>query len=130
MKVVVRYFFRGVRAVLTPVMLISETLTTPKPMQRSAQGQQEVDKACRDLALYQFRACPFCIKVRKEMRRLNLPIEIRDAQLDPKHRETLLQGGGKSKVPCLLIRHQDREEWLYESDDIKTYLNDRFAAIE
>lgn len=130
MKVAVRYFFRGVRAVLTPVMLISETLTTPKPMQRSTKGQQEVDQACRELALYQFRACPFCIKVRKEMRRLNLPIEIRDAQLVQEHREALLQGGGKSKVPCLLIRHDGHEEWLYESDDIKTYLNQRFAAIQ
>lgn len=131
MKVVVRYFFRFIRALLTPVMVISETLTTPKPMQRSTQGQAEVDSACKQLALYHFRGCPFCIKVRKEIRRLNLPIEMRDAQQVQKHRAELLEGGGRVKVPCLRIQHEhDETQWMYESDEINRYLHERFAKVQ
>lgn len=131
MKVVVRYFFRGVRLALTPVMLISETLSTPKPMQRSPGGQKQVDAECQQLALYQFRACPFCIKVRKEIQRLNLPIDLRDAQQVQTHRDDLAQGGGKVKVPCLRIEHDNGDvEWMYESDTINQYLHERFASIQ
>lgn len=130
MRVVIRYFFRFIRLLLTPVMLISETLTTPKPMARSAEGQAQVNQACQHLALYQFRTCPFCIKVRKEIQRLNLPIELRDAQQVQEHRDALLKGGGKSKVPCLKISGEDGQvQWLYESDDINHYLHERFADI-
>ncbi len=132
MKVVIRYFFRFVRLLLAPIMLISETLTTPKPMQRSAEGQREVDAACQQLALYQFRTCPFCIKVRKHIRKLNLPIELRDAQQVQQHRDALLSGGGKIKVPCLRIASGQDEndvEWMYESDAIIDYLSKRFADI-
>ncbi|WP_394424465.1 glutaredoxin family protein [Vreelandella stevensii] len=129
MRIIVRYFFRGLRVLLAPVMLVSEKLSTPRSVERSAEKQAEVDAACEALALYQFRSCPFCIKVRKEMARLGLKIELRDAQLDPDHKQALLEGGGKVKVPCLRIAHEDgREEWLYESDEINRWLHQRFGA--
>jgi len=129
MRIIVRYFFRGLRVLLTPVMLVSEKLSTPRSVERSAEEQAEVDAACEALALYQFRTCPFCIKVRKEMARLGLKIELRDAQLDPDHKQALLEGGGKVKVPCLRIAHEDgSEEWLYESDEINRWLHQRFGA--
>ncbi|XUO88965.1 glutaredoxin [Halomonas sp. KM072] len=129
MRIIVRYFFRGLRVLLAPVMLVSEKLSTPRSVERSAEEQAEVDAACEALALYQFRTCPFCIKVRKEMARLGLNIELRDAQLDPDHKQALLEGGGKVKVPCLRIAHEDgREEWLYESDEINRWLHQRFGA--
>lgn len=131
MKVVIRYFFRFIRLLLTPIMLISETLSTPKPVKRSKAGQAAVDAACQKLALYQFRACPFCIKVRKEMSRLNLTIEKRDAQSVQAHRDELQAGGGRIKVPCLLIQNEDdSQRWLYESDEIIKYLHQQFAAIQ
>lgn len=129
MRIIVRYFFRGLRVLLAPVMLVSEKLSTPRSVERSAEEQAEVDAACEALALYQFRTCPFCIKVRKEMARLGLKIELRDAQLDPDHKQALQEGGDKVKVPCLRIAHEDgREEWLYESDEINRWLHQRFGA--
>lgn len=129
MRVLIRYFFRGVRLVLAPVMIISEKLTTPSAIERTPEEQARVDKACRRLALYQFRTCPFCIKVRKEIARLGLDIELRDTQLDPMHKQALMEGGGKTKVPCLKISHEDgREEWLYESDDINKWLHQQFGV--
>lgn len=128
MRILIRYFFRGVRLVLAPVMLVSEKLTTPKAVERTPEVQAQVDQACQNLALYQFRSCPFCIKVRKEIARLGLKIELRDTQLDQLHRQALEQGGGKVKVPCLRITHEDgREEWLYESSDINQLLHQRFG---
>lgn len=129
MRILIRYFFRGVRLVLTPVMIISEKLSTPQAVERSEAEQADVDKACEALALYQFRTCPFCIKVRKEIARLGLTIERRDAQLDPEHKKALLEGGGRVKVPCLRIENDDASiEWLYESDDINAYLHRRFGT--
>ena len=128
MRVVIRYFFRLVRLVLTPFMLIGEKLTTPNGVERTAEEQAKVERACQALALYQFKTCPFCIKVRKHMASLSLPIETRDAQHDENHRRELEQGGGRVKVPCLRIAKDDGSvEWLYESSDINAYLTQRFG---
>lgn len=129
MRIVVKVFFRTLRIVLIPFMLLWELLTTPKGMVRAAAAQQEVDRQSRKLALYQFKTCPFCIKVRREINRLSLPIELRDAQKDPQHRAELLQGGGAIKVPCLQISdEQGNVQWMYESAEINQYLHRRFGS--
>lgn len=112
---------------MTPIVLLVEKLTTPKGKERSEQEQKEVDEACKSLALYQFAACPFCVKVRKEIARFNLNIELRDAKNNDEHRDALLNGGGRVKVPCLRIEEGDKVQWMYESDDINRYLEHRFA---
>ena len=128
MKFIVRTFFRTLRLVLTPFMLLGEKLTTPRGIERPAAAQQQVDRECQNLALYQFKSCPFCIKVRKEISRLSLNIELRDAQHDPQHREALLQAGGKIQTPCLKITDdQGNSRWMYESGDIIQYLQQRFS---
>lgn len=127
MRVIVRYFFRTLRLVLTPFMLLSEKLSTPESVTRSAEEQAHADQVSKDLALYQFKACPFCIKVRKEIARLGLNIETRDAQHNLEHRAALEAGGGRIKVPCLKIQQEDgSERWLYESGEIKAWLQERF----
>lgn len=127
MRIIIRYFFRTLRLILTPIVLLVEKLTTPKGLSRSTDAQQQVDEACKSLTLYQFAACPFCVKVRKEIARLNLNIELRDAKKNEQHRQELLDGGGRVKVPCLRIEQGDKVEWMYESDDINQYLEKRFA---
>jgi glutaredoxin len=122
-----RLFFKALRIVLGPFMLLWEILTRPKGIVRTPESQQAIDRACRNLSLYQFKTCPFCIKVRQEMRRLSLPIELRDAQHAGTHREELLRGGGEIKVPCLRIREASgTERWLYESGKIIEYLRTRY----
>ena len=129
MKTVIRAFFRTLRLVLGPVMLLKERLTQPTGVQRAPEAQANVEQQCQSLALYQFSTCPFCIKVRQEMRRLSLPIEKRDAQHHADHRNELLQGSGATKVPCLKITEADGQtRWLQESDAIVGYLRERFAA--
>ena len=128
MKFVIRTFFKTLRLVLGPFVLLWEMVTTPKGIVRPAEQQQQIDQQCRNLALYQFKTCPFCIKVRRAMRGLSLNIELRDAQHAPQHREALSQGGGQIKTPCLRITdEQGNSQWMYESDDIIQYLRQRFA---
>jgi glutaredoxin len=129
MKTVIRAFFRTLRIVLGPFMLLKERLTQPAGVQRAPTAQANVDLQCQSLALYQFSTCPFCIKVRQEMRRLSLPIEKRDAQHNAANREQLQQGSGAIQVPCLKITHADGQtQWLQESGAIVAYLRERFAT--
>jgi glutaredoxin len=129
MKWLFRTFFKTLRLILGPILLLRERLSAPEGLVRTPEAQQQVDQQCRGLALYQFKTCPFCIKVRQEMRRLSLNIELRDAQHDPAHREALLRGGGKPSVPCLQIQDAPGEaRWMYESGDIIAYLRERFGG--
>lgn len=123
MKWIIRLFFRTIRRIIGPVMLLIDRLTTPRGVNRPLEVQQQLDQETRQLALYQFKTCPFCMKVRREIKRLSLNIELRDAQHDNHHREQLQQAGGKVKVPCLRISQNDGEDtWLYESGDVIKYL--------
>lgn len=127
MRWLIRIFFRGVRLVLGPFMLLWERLSAPAGMERPQEAQAEVERQCRDLALYQFPTCPFCIRTRQELRRLALPVELRDARNDAVHRATLEREGGRWKVPCLRIVEDGAVRWLYESDAVIGYLRQRFA---
>jgi glutaredoxin len=128
MKPVIRAFFQTLRLVLGPVMLLKERLTNPEGVQRDAAAQAAIDLQCQNLALYQFNTCPFCIKVRQEMRRLSLPIEKRDAQHNAANREELLQSSGATKAPCLKITEANGEtRWLQDSNAIVAYLREGFA---
>jgi glutaredoxin len=111
-------------------MLLWELLTRSKAIVRPQAHQDSVNAACQQLTLYQFRTCPFCIKVRQETHRLSLPIKLADAQHDERIREELRQGGGEVKVPCLRIVDQTGTvRWLYESGKIIEYLRGRFAVV-
>jgi len=127
----IKIFFKTLRLVLMPFMLLWAKLGMPKGLQRPAVTQRSVDQQCAQLALYHFATCPFCIKVRREMARLSLPIALRDAQHDASHRADLEQGGGKIQTPCLqLSDEQGNVQWMYESGDIIQYLQQRFASAQ
>ena len=117
-----------IREGLGRVIVLGDYLTRPKSIQRSEQEQSNVDNAVSLMSLYQFYACPFCIKARRSIRRLNLPMEYRNAQVPGPVRDDLQQQGGRIKVPCLRIEDEGEDRWLYESDDIIAYLNRRFAV--
>ena len=128
MKWLIRGFFKALRAVLGPIILFFDWLTTPRGVQRSQDEQQKLDAITANMRLYQFKTCPFCIKVRRAIKRQSLNITCLDAQHDPHHRQALLEGGGKIKVPCLkIIDDQGKANWLYESNEIIRYLEDRAA---
>ncbi len=129
MKLFFKMFFKTLRLIIGPIILFIDKITTPKGIKRPEEEQQKIDREVTNLVLYQFKTCPFCIKVKRNNKRLSLNIETRDAQHNPSHREELLQGGGQIKVPCLkIVDEKGNDSWMYESDDILQYLKDRFAA--
>jgi glutaredoxin len=115
-----------IRFILGYLIVSLNFIFRPKHIKRSAEDQNRVDKECEALALYQFYLCPFCVRVRRHMYRLNLSIKTCDAKNNEKYRETLLSEGGKVKVPCLRIESDGVVEWLYESKAIIEYLTRRF----
>ncbi|NMM07747.1 glutathione S-transferase N-terminal domain-containing protein [Polaromonas sp.] len=129
MKIIIRTFFRTLRVVLGPVMLFKEKLSQPKGIVRAQAAQQSADLQCQSLALYQYKTCPFCMKVRQEINRLSLNIKRIDAQHPSTDREELTLKGGQAKVPCLKITDAaGNSQWLYDSEKIIAYLRSRFAA--
>lgn len=109
------------------LIVLIDWLTRPRKLKRTPDAQKQVEQATQGLSLYQFYACPFCVKTRRAIHRLNLPIEVRDAKPGSQHREALQQGGGAVKVPCLRIEEEGKVRWMYESGDIISYLEQRFA---
>ena len=125
MKWLIRLFFRTLRRIIGPIMLLINKITMPKGVQRAVDEQRKLNEITKNYVIYQFKTCPFCIKVRRELARQSLNIEIRDAQHNADYREQLLQGGGKIKVPCLRIKNREsRIIWLYESDAIIQHLHE------
>ncbi|MDX8387556.1 MAG: glutathione S-transferase N-terminal domain-containing protein [Ghiorsea sp.] len=109
------------------LMAFVSYLTSPRKIKRSTEEQEIANQAAKNMSMYQYFACPFCIKTRRSVHRLNIPMEYRDAQVrGGEHRNTLEKEGGKIKVPCLRIDDGDQTTWLYESNDIVAYLNQTF----
>ena len=129
MKPVIRIFFKTMRALIGPPLVLANWLTRPKGVVRPALAQQTVDARTEHLALYHFPTCPFCLKARRVIRRLSLKIDLRNAQHDAVHREALLRGGGKIQTPCLRITDADGQStWLYESAAIMAYLEHEYRV--
>ena len=107
---------------LGQLIVIGNSIFKPKSINRTESDQKEMDELTNSLTLYQFHNCPFCVKVRRAMTRLNLNIELRNTNENLEYKTELLSGGGKSKVPCLRIKENNNISWLYESNDIISYL--------
>ncbi|MFA0415471.1 glutaredoxin family protein [Vibrio renipiscarius] len=116
-----------IRWLLGRLILLGNAVFSPRGVKRSTEQQQQVNDKASKLALYQFEACPFCVKVRRAMKRQSVQIELRDAKNNSQHRQELEAGGGRVKVPCLRIETPEGVQWMYESSDIVAYLEKEFA---
>ena len=116
-----------IRWILGQIILLLDFVTSPNPVVREAAAQKAIDDVTATMSMYQFKACPFCVKVRRELKRHALHIELRDAKNDAELKAELVRAGGRHKVPCLRIEKADKSvEWLYESNDIIAYLKTQF----
>ena len=70
------------------------------------------------LTLYQCKASPFCVKVRRAMKCHGLNTEVRNVKQRESAKSELLAGGGDLNVPCLGIGEGERGfQWMYEFRD-------------
>ncbi|WP_213876486.1 glutathione S-transferase N-terminal domain-containing protein [Pseudomonas sp. dw_358] len=118
---------KALRVGLGQIIVVGDLLTRPRKHKRSVEAQAHVDQAAKGLTLYQFHACPFCVKTRRTLHKLNVPVALRDAKNNEQDRQTLLSEGGRIKVPCLRIEEDGKTTWMYESKVIIDYLGKRFA---
>ncbi len=113
-----------IRWILGRIILVVDFITRPKAPKLSAHQQQIINDKVQHISLYQLTACPFCVKVRRAMRRQGITLPVVDIRASQgQYREELIQGGGTAKVPCLKIDNGDQGiTWMYESKDIISYL--------
>lgn len=78
----------------------------------------------KTLTLYHFDRCPFCMMVRQYLNDRNISIPQKDILKDPSAKAELMEIGGKTQVPCLVIDG----EALYESRDIIQWFDDNWDA--
>lgn len=123
-----KVLFLPVRLLTKPILLLMEYLFRGEQQQRTDEEQQRVDEATRSMVLYQFRGCPFCVKVRRAIYRINLTIETRNANEEARFKAELVTGGGRYQTPCLRIEEGGEVRWLYESNDIIAYLDQQFGV--
>ena len=109
------------------LILFINLITLPKPILRKKIDQDRIDKETKYFTIYQFEACPFCVKVRRFIRKNSLKINLKDAKNNKTFKSELVNEGGKHKVPCLKIAKINSETiWLYESTEIIKFLKKEF----
>ena len=69
--------------------------------------------------LYIKGTCPYCKKVLNFLKEKGVSIDVKDISHE-KHKNFLMEHGGKTQVPCLFIENKP----LYESDDIISLLDE------
>lgn len=79
------------------------------------------------LTLYVRTGCPYCAKVLKAGEELGITFNEKNIS-DPQFVEELMELGGKRQVPYLI--DEEKNEAMYESDDIIAYLHQRFGNKE
>ena len=120
-----------IRFIVGRIILLLDFLARPSPVIRSREDQDRVDAAVTGLSLYQFKACPFCVKVRRHMRRRSIKIKLKDAKTDLAIKEELIREGGKYKVPCLRIEENNKDvRWLYSSDEVCRFLDAKLDQLK
>jgi glutaredoxin 3 len=77
-----------------------------------------------ELVLYQYDTCPFCRRVTRFMAKHGLDIPMRDTLRDPQARTELMEAGGKSQVPALMIDGRV----LYESRAIIAWMEENLVG--
>ncbi|TDF37554.1 glutaredoxin [Alteromonadaceae bacterium M269] len=120
------FFINLIRNAVGSIIVALDLISRPRKLKRSEEAQKHVESELASLSLYQFYSCPFCIKTRRALHRLNLPMVKRNVSRGSQYRQELAEQGGKIQAPCLRIEKDGKVEWMYESSDIINYLEQRF----
>lgn len=113
-----------IRVILGKIILFLDQVFSPQLMiERTPVQQQSLDEKTKNWALYQLETCPFCVKVRRHMKRLGIHIPFKNIAHDEAAYRELIEGGKLDQYPCL--RYTDDAgavHWMYESSDINEFL--------
>jgi len=76
------------------------------------------------LTLYYKPTCGFCAKVFQFMEQNSITVPMKNVLENSEFRNELLNSGGKTQIPCLVIDGRA----LYESDDIIKWLSKNWSS--
>ncbi len=76
------------------------------------------------MTLYVKTGCPYCAKVLDAASKIGIEFDLRNIA-DPAVAQDLIERGGKRQVPYLV--NPDSHTEMYESEDIITYLHQKFG---
>lgn len=120
-----------IRWIIGRIILFFDFIFSPKKPQLTPEQQQVLNQQTQGLSLYQLPACPFCVKVRRAMKRNGIVLPLKNINQSTQANTELVELGGKRKVPCLRIETGDNGvKWLYESSDIVAYLDKLAVAAK
>ena len=112
-----------IRWMLGRIIIFLDMIFSPKAIIRDNALQTKINKITSSYKLYQYNACPFCVKVRRFFKRETLNVDLVDAKQE-NFKQELIQNGGKEKVPCLKVELKDKSvRWIYESNDIIEFIS-------
>lgn len=84
------------------------------------------------LTLFFSPYCPYCHRVLNALFDMDIAVDLaannaggitlKDTFSNREAKVELQAGGGKAVVPCLLIEHEGKQHWQYESLDIIAFL--------
>lgn len=113
-----------IRTILGKMILFYDATFTPRVLvQREKAEQISLNAKTKNWALYHLETCPFCVKVRRQLKRYAVEIPMKDVGQDPEAQKELMEGGKQDMVPCL--RYVDlfgKTQWMYESSDINEFI--------
>ena len=113
-----------IRFVLGKIILFLDFVFSPKPTAtRTNEEQTTLDAKTSSWTLYHLEACPFCVKVRRQMKRRMVCMPMKDIGKDSVAWDELMAGGKLDQVPCLrYLDSNGNVQWMYESSDINEFL--------
>jgi len=121
----------AIRFVLGKIILAMDALFRPKGVVRDQALQAKIDAQTKEWRLYQLNACPFCVKVRRELARLSVTIPTKEINQSETAHAELMAGGQQDQVPCLMVPGTEgKTEWLYESSEIVSFLRKQFSQSQ
>ncbi|MGB1199012.1 MAG: glutaredoxin family protein [Thalassotalea sp.] len=112
-----------IRWIIGRIILVLNFIFSPSSPKLTPAQKEKLTADLAHLSLYQLPACPFCVKVRRAMKRNGFVVDLKNINQQAIYQDELIAQGGKRKVPCLRIANENGEDkWLYESSDIVEYL--------
>ena len=73
---------RIIRFILGRIILFIDWITSPAPISISEEERLRISTFTSSMVMYEFRACPFCVRVRRFMKRNNIIIILREIDLE------------------------------------------------
>jgi glutaredoxin len=95
---------KAIRWPIGQLILLLNFIFSPRSPKRSIEQQAAIDAKTKALSLYQLPSCPFCVKVRRTIKREGLNIDLRNIKGDNEFSQELTREGGKRKSLVYVLK--------------------------